>query len=129
MRILSLIGVLALLAAGAGVVYFFGGFYNVASTSGDSGPVSWALAHIRAASVERHARSAGAPPFSLDDASAVQAGAKAFAARGCVSCHGAPGAEWAKFSEAVRPDPPDLKDIAKERTPAEIFWVVKHGIK
>ena len=28
----------------------------------------------------------------------------------------------------MRPDPPDLKEVAKERSPAEIFWVVKNGI-
>jgi hypothetical protein len=36
---------------------------------------------------------------------------------------------WQKFSEGLQPDPPDLKDIVKEREPAELFWVVKNGIK
>jgi hypothetical protein len=56
------------------------------------------------------------------------AGARAYAARGCVYCHGGPGAEWAKFSEGLRPDPPDLKDIVKSRQPSHLFWVVKNGI-
>ena len=66
--------------------------------------------------------------MSLDDAAFVQAGAKAFAQRGCANCHGAPGVEWAKLSEGLRPDPPDLKEIVGAREPRELFWVIKNGI-
>ena len=66
---------------------------------------------------------------TLDDPAIVQAGARAFAARGCVNCHGAPGANWQKFSEGLRPDPPDLKDVSGQREPAQLFWVIKNGIK
>ena len=27
------------------------------------------------------------------------------------------------------PEPPDLGKVAKKRTPAELFWVIKHGIR
>ena len=54
--------------------------------------------------------------------------ARAFSERGCVNCHGAPGVNWAKFSEGLRPDPPDLKELVDELRPQELFWVVKHGI-
>jgi mono/diheme cytochrome c family protein len=42
----------------------------------------------------------------MDDLAKIQAGARAFALRGCASCHGGPGVTWAKFSEGLRPDPP-----------------------
>jgi mono/diheme cytochrome c family protein len=29
----------------------------------------------------------------------------------------------------MNPPPPDLADRAKVRTPAELFWVTKHGIR
>jgi hypothetical protein len=58
----------------------------------------------------------------------VQAGAKAYLARGCTNCHGGPGVEWQKFSEGMRPDPPDLKDVVPNRLPRHLFWVVKNGI-
>jgi hypothetical protein len=61
----------------------------------------------------------------LDDPAVVRDGARAYSELGCVNCHGAPGVNWAKFSEGLRPDPPDLKDVAKELEPAEIFWVIK----
>jgi hypothetical protein len=62
------------------------------------------------------------PPIPIEDAATIRAGARAFASRGCSNCHGAPGVIWAKFSEGLRPDPPDLKDIAKDLTPAQVFW-------
>jgi mono/diheme cytochrome c family protein len=58
----------------------------------------------------------------------VQAGAKAFAAQGCPTCHGGPGVSWAKFSEGLHPDPPDLKDVVNDLSPSQLFWVVKNGI-
>jgi len=127
MRLLAVIGLLAILAAIGAAVLFFGGFYSVAATAEDPGFVNWALIRVRMASINRHA--AEQPPDPLDNPALVQAGARAFAERGCVNCHGAPGAEWAKFSEGLRPDPPDLKDLVNDREPRHLFWVVKNGIK
>jgi mono/diheme cytochrome c family protein len=79
------------------------------------------------ASILRHADVNS--PVDLENADIVHAGARAFAARGCANCHGAPGVNWQKFSEGLQPDPPDLKDVVKEREPKELFWVVKNGIK
>ena len=62
------------------------------------------------------------------DPASVQAGAKAFAAHGCTNCHGGPGVNWAKFSEGLHPDPPDLKEVVDQLSPAQLFWVVKNGI-
>ena len=39
-----------------------------------------------------------------------------------------PGVNWAKFSEGLHPDPPDLKDVVGELSPAQLFWVIKNGI-
>jgi mono/diheme cytochrome c family protein len=124
--LLAFIGALAIICVIAAAVFFFGGFYNVAATEEDPASVKWALAYIRQASIMRHATDA--PPSSLDDPALVQAGARAFSERGCVNCHGAPGVNWAKFSEGLRPDPPDLKELADHRRPQDLFWVVKHGI-
>jgi mono/diheme cytochrome c family protein len=127
MRTLAYIGVLAIIAAIGAAIFFFGGFFNVAASEPNPGIVNWALVKVRMASVERHAQEAAA--VNLDDPATVRSGARAFAARGCINCHGAPGVNWQKFSEGLQPDPPDLKDVVKEREPAELFWVVKNGIK
>lgn len=125
MRLLAVIGFLGIVVAIGAAIFFFGGYYSVAGTAPEPGIVKWALVSVRTASIARNATET--PPLPLDDA-AVMAGARAYAERGCTNCHGAPGVNWAKFSEGMRPDPPDLKDVAKERTPAQLFWVIKNGI-
>jgi mono/diheme cytochrome c family protein len=126
MRILALLGFLGIIGAIAALVFFFGGFYSVAGTQPDPKVVAWALTFVRNASINKHA--VETPPMSLDDPAVVQAGARAFLTRGCANCHGGPGVDWAKFSEGLHPDPPDLKDIANDLEARHIFWVVKNGI-
>ena len=124
LKFLALIGFLGILGAIGAGVYFIGGFYSVAATAEEPAIVQKALIQVRTASIARHAKDR--PPANLD--SRAQAGAKAYANRGCVNCHGAPGEEWQKFSEGLRPDPPDLNEVAPEREPRELFWVIKNGI-
>lgn len=126
MRFLALIGALAIIVGIGAAVFFLGGFYSVAATAEDPGIVRWALIQVRTASINRHATDR--PPANINDAQTVQAGAKAFAANGCANCHGAPGVPWLKYSEGLNPDPPDLKKVVDQTTPAQLFWVVKNGI-
>jgi hypothetical protein len=126
LKTLALIGLLAILAAIGAAVFFFGGYYSVAGTQDQPASVKWALNYVRQASVARHAKDQ--PPSALEDPAKVQAGARAFSERGCPTCHGGPGVNWAKFAEGLRPDPPDLKEIAPHRTPRELFWIIKNGI-
>lgn len=127
MKTLALIGLLAILGIVGAGVYFLGGYYSVAGTAEHPAIVDWMLARVRQASVARYA--VEAPPATLADAATVRAGARAYSARGCVTCHGAPGVAWAKFSEGLRPYPPDLKGLAKERASQHLFWAIKNGIK
>jgi mono/diheme cytochrome c family protein len=126
-RLLAIIGALAIVVAIAAAVFFLGGFFSVAATWEDNAVVAWTLEHVREASISHHATDS--PPGSLDDPAMIRAGARAFAARGCVTCHGGPGAPWAKFSEGLNPAPPDLKDVVGELQPRELFWVIKNGIR
>jgi hypothetical protein len=126
MRILTLIGALTVIGAIGAAVVFFGGFYSVAGTQDDPAIVHWALVQVRTASISRHAHDT--PPATIGNPATVQAGAREFAEHGCTNCHGGPGVNWAKFSEGLRPEPPDLKDVVNDRTPTQLFWVIKNGI-
>jgi mono/diheme cytochrome c family protein len=128
MRILAVIGALAILVGIGAAAFFFGGFYSVAGTAEDPAIVTWALTRVRTASINRHADDQPPASININDAATVQAGAKEFAEHGCANCHGAPGVNWAKFSEGLHPDPPALKDVVGELSPAQLFWVVKNGI-
>jgi mono/diheme cytochrome c family protein len=127
MRILAGIGAFAIIIAVGAAVFFLGGFFNVAASEPDPEIVNWVLSRVRSASIDR--RAGLASPIDLDNPEVVRAGARAFSERGCTNCHGAPGVKWQKFSEGLNPSPPDLKEIAREDEPGEVFWVVKNGIK
>jgi mono/diheme cytochrome c family protein len=126
MRLFALIGALGVLGAIAFSAYLLTGYYSIAATD-PRDFVDWALVHIREASVAHFATDK--PPTSLDDAAAIQAGAHKFSEVGCVTCHGGPGVQRAIFARgAMNPGPPGLTGLAKLE-PAEIFWVVKNGIR
>ena len=128
MRFLAVIGAVAIIAAFGAAIYFFGGFYNVAENVDNPAIVDWALSNVRAASVAGHATET--PSTNLDDPGTVKAGARAYATIGCVNCHGGPpNANWAKWSEGLKPVPADLKAMAKDRTASQLFWAIKNGIK
>jgi hypothetical protein len=126
MKTLAAIGALAVVVAVVAAVFFCGGFYSAAGTAEEPAIVKWALIQVRTASIRRHAKDT--PPATIGDPANVQAGAQEFAEHGCTNCHGGPGVNWAKFSEGLHPDPPDLKDVVNDRTPAQLFWVIKNGI-
>lgn len=124
---LALVGMLAMLIGAGAAVFFFGGFFDVAANHPDPEVVNWALVQIRMASIRR--RATVQPPVGfVDNAAMVQAGAVAYARIGCANCHGEPGVDSATFSEGMNP-PPDLRKVVNHRTPEELFWVIKHGIK
>ena len=126
MRLLATIGALAIIFGIGIAVLFFGGYYSVAGTAEDPAAVTWALTKVRVASINRHATDV--PPASFSDTNMVQAGARAYASNGCANCHGAPGVMWLKYSEGLHPDPPDLKKVAGDLSPAQLFWIIKNGI-
>jgi mono/diheme cytochrome c family protein len=49
--------------------------------------------------------------------------------RHCAQCHGAPGVAPEPFALGMMPTPAALVHAAREWPPAEIFWVIKEGIK
>jgi hypothetical protein len=122
LKLLALIGLLAIIVGIGATVFFFGAFFDVGADHPDPDVVNWALIQVRKASIVRHATDR--PPGSLDDPALVRAGASAYSQRGCVDCHGGPGVEPAKFSEGLIP-PPNLKKVINKLEPQELFFVVK----
>lgn len=118
-----LVGIVLLI--GAGVAYIYSGGYNVAASVPHTALGKWVLHTTMKNSVRAHAQSVQAP--QLTDQMAFD-GARDFD-EDCAMCHGAPGVEPKEVAKGMLPQPPDLKEAAEEMTPAQIFWVVKHGLK
>ena len=49
----------------------------------------------------------------------------------CRLCHSAPGIAQDEFAQGLYPTPPDLasSDLHQEMNDAEIFWIIKNGLK
>ena len=123
--ILLVIGLVAGALVAAPVV-LYAGFYNVAATHQHLAPTFWLLKTGLRESIERRAREIVVPP--LDDPALGARGLALYHAQ-CAQCHGAPGVAPQPFALGLTPVPTNLAYGAKNSTPAELYWVVKNGIK
>jgi mono/diheme cytochrome c family protein len=121
---LLIAALLALLGAGA-VIY--AGVYDIGATAPHWRITSWLLETARARSIKAQAAGIAVPP-GLDDPEKLVIGVEHHAAH-CAVCHGAPGVPKGDIARGLYPPPPDLAETAPLYSPAELFWIVKHGIK
>ena len=110
----------------AAVVAIYAGLYNIAADVPHTQPVYWLLDTIRHRSVVTRARDI-VVPNDLDDANRISKGAGQYAEM-CSGCHLAPGMKRTEISQGLYPRAPELRR-GTDLTPAEQFWIVKHGVK
>jgi mono/diheme cytochrome c family protein len=115
----------ALLLAGA-AAFVYSGFYDISATDQHLPPTYYAIRKTMERSVERRAKDIRVP--ALDSPQQLERGVVLFRAH-CVQCHGAPGVAPEPFALGLTPLATPLQRSGLERTPAELYWVVKHGIK
>jgi mono/diheme cytochrome c family protein len=125
--IASTVIVTILLGTGAAATIVYSGAFNVAATDPHSSAVTWLLETARVRSIQAHAAGIAVPP-GFDEQAKVQGAVGHFAAH-CVVCHGAPGVDRNEFADGMYPRPPDLTDVSERYTPAQLFWILKNGIK
>jgi mono/diheme cytochrome c family protein len=114
--------VLALAAAAA----FYAGVYDISATDQHLAPTYWLLDTGMRRSVRQ--RAAGIALPDLGQPGQIERGLALYR-RHCVQCHGAPGVAPEPFALGMVPTPANLVYTAREWHPAEVFWVVKEGIK
>jgi mono/diheme cytochrome c family protein len=118
------VALILLLAVALAVTY--SGSYNVAANVPDVGIVNWLLSTNMRRSVVRHARSVNAPA-QLSEQQAKD-GLRIYKET-CIYCHGAPGKDPGDIGKGLNPEPPYLPDTVSRWSSAELFWIIKHGIK
>ena len=123
-----LLGVLATIAVTA-----IGGFaylrLGLAEARGDLPPSkfeSLLMSSAVHASVRREAPEMP-NPFAPTDENLI-AGGKLYI-DGCAGCHGVPGKTKNDGGDVLFPPVPQLPLVGTEYTEAQIFWVIKHGIR
>jgi mono/diheme cytochrome c family protein len=115
---------LAIVAAGALAIY--AGVYNFAADIPHTQPVYWLLETARERSIAVRAADV-VVPGDLGDPKRIASGAGQYAEM-CAGCHLAPGMKRTEISRGLYPRAPELRR-GRHSTPAEDFWVVKHGVK
>ena len=119
-------GALLVLLAGAAAMAIYTGFYNIGADVPHPQPIYWLYETVRDRSVAARARDI-VVPTDLDDSSRISKGAGQYAEM-CSGCHLAPGMKRTEISRGLYPRAPELRRQT-DLTPAEQFWIVKHGVK
>lgn len=113
-------------AAAAGLAFVNSGIYDIAATTPHFELTHKLVRTLLEQSIKRHARDIKVP--DLDDPEKVHSGFKNFNAM-CVTCHGAPGLAASEISKGLYPAAPDLAEAARGWTSAELYVIIKNGIK
>lgn len=116
-----------LLAAIGGLAALAWGALPVAATTPHTALTRWVLSTAMERGVARRAGDAPVPD-DLGEAARIRKGAAHYDAM-CVGCHGAPGVEAGEMAHGLLPEPPELVRHADDWSPAELFWIVKHGVR
>jgi mono/diheme cytochrome c family protein len=128
MRILLAVLATLLVAAVAGLAYLYSGAYNVAATAGHT-PFGSSLLHTAMhQSVKAHADGIAVP--ELSSVELLREGAHHYDEM-CAQCHLKPGLDTTELHRGLTPTPPNFAagEGLDHWQPAELFWIVKHGIK
>jgi len=124
--LLTIIGFIVVLGLG-GMLFAWSGIYDIAATEPHWDVTASLINTLRDRSITAHSEGIQVPNLNnprYRDAAGHYHGM-------CRLCHGAPGAHTNEFSKGLYPSPPDLTSGAVQdtRSVAEIYWIVKHGIK
>jgi mono/diheme cytochrome c family protein len=109
----------------AALAFAYSGSYDVAADQPHWELTSQVIAEVRERSVAVRAESVTVP--NLADPALIALGAEHYAGM-CTGCHLAPGMGDNEMRQGLYPKPPDLTE-QRDRSPAQSFWIIKHGIK
>lgn len=126
MKLISKIIFGAVIVALGAVGFAYSGLYNVSALTEHSGLTNWLLSTTSRKSIQRQAQNVEVP--DLSDEKLILEGVNDYQAM-CIACHGGPGTRPEAIGKGLNPQPTDLAEAAKYMTAAELFWVIKNGVK
>ena len=118
--------VTAVAAPAIAVLVAWIGFFNIGASSGHWRITEWFLELAMRSAIRTYALAVDAPDALPKDALIPAAG---HYAEGCAFCHGAGGVPRNPAVRAMLPVPPDLSATVDEWTDAQLFRIIKHGIR
>jgi cytochrome c553 len=109
-----------------GILGVASGIVPITASSGHWPITAWLLHFAMRRSVATHTLWLEAPP--LEETWLAVKGAAHYEIA-CRGCHGSPEEPYPTVAQHMTPRPPYLVDVLEEWEPAELFYVVKHGVK
>jgi cytochrome c553 len=110
----------------AGVLFAWSGLFQISASSGHWKFTDWFLHWTMQNSVRTY--STFQTPDKVRDDSALFSAAGHFR-QSCATCHGAPGLAPSPAMQSATPPAPDLATTVGDYDDAELFWIVRHGVK
>lgn len=125
MRALLVVAALLAGAVLASAAFVVSTFHDVAATRAPAAATYAVFERGLRESVEHGARDIAAAPA---DSKVTTRGLALYRAH-CVQCHGAPGVAPEPFALGMVPVPVNLAYAARAWRPAELYWIIKHGVR
>jgi len=125
-RTINTLLILLLLSLAAGAAFIYSGRYNMAATAPHTPVFKQVVEVLVERSVAHHAKDITVPSGfeSMDRKTGFSHYHEM-----CVGCHGAPGVEALAVTRQMNPKPPALSEEAGEWPPAQLYWIITHGLK
>ncbi|MDX1583571.1 MAG: c-type cytochrome [Thermoanaerobaculia bacterium] len=121
------VAVIFAVMGGFGFLVAASGIIPIKASAGHWTITKWFLSFSMERSVSLHARGIEVPD-DLDDPAKILRGAGHYETA-CSSCHGIPSLKKPRIASELTPEPPYLPDVISLWEPAELFYIVKHGVK
>jgi mono/diheme cytochrome c family protein len=125
LKILAWAVAFLVVVSSAALAVVYSGGYNVAADKPHWSLTARVMATVRDRSIAVRAADLTVP--NLADPALIALGAEHYAAM-CTGCHLAPGTGDNEMRQGLYPKPPNLTE-QRDRSPAESFWIIKHGLK
>ena len=121
---LTFIITLAIIIA-AFTIYVYSGVYNISQVPHDSF-TTWLGTTVKENSIHKRVKDITIPP--MNDTAIFVIGFEHYNEM-CSTCHGGPGISPDELSGGLFPAPPEFYKFRDKLKPAEVFWIIKNGIK
>jgi mono/diheme cytochrome c family protein len=115
-----------LLGAVGAFAFIKSGLYNAGATKRHTTLTWWVTHETMVHSVRHYATGISAPAQFTGQQ--VRSGFCSYQTH-CVACHGAAGVPREQWANGFEPSPPYLLDVTNTWNRAQLFWLVKNGIK
>lgn len=102
------------------------GLFDVAASGQENALTRWVMRTTMEHSVRARAKEITVP--SSSDSGLISIGFEHYDEM-CVTCHSSPAGGRSEAGEGLNPPAPDLSASVRDWTPAELYWIISHGIK